>query len=85
MNKYKAIQHIEIELSETEKKKITIEYLSDKFQWPYNYVYHYTIIDDNVVGIHQVSAGPHSYEEEKLIRPASDIDKAIHIIMKSIQ
>ena len=79
MKKIKATQEIEVFLTEQQTKHIVADFLKEKLNWGDDY-----FIEDGSVMKTQTYHSSHSWTNKIKIREASELDRALHVILDKI-
>ena len=69
----------EIYISDSDQKKVTLNYLRDKFKIPKS-----SFIKDGILMETVTYATSHSWDEDEKVRVATDIDKAVFKVIKEL-
>lgn len=73
-----------VEIDQHEIKKIAESYLVERFGICNSRDYYHKVEKGNLVLVEEHSAGLHSHETEKIVRKATELDKAVVTVLREL-
>lgn len=80
--KVRAFQYLDAELNTQTQRRVTQEYLEARFEVKLRN--HRVDSQGALVRSEEISAGSHSYFEDRVVRQATELDKALLILLTAI-